>query len=161
MDPGIEPDAASAGPEDAGFSLIELLVVIAVLGVLAVGVSLAAFRRDGGAQGDAALFVQSFSAARQLAVQGQETRGLEIGQRSRRALHLRAGQWEPAGPEARWRGRVAFMSADAGVSAGQPRIVFLPNGRTSAFSVQFSDGGARGPVRCTSDGWTGVSCEAP
>lgn len=146
--------ARGSDPAQAGFTLIELLVVVAVLAVLAVGASLAATRGARGT-GDAAQFAQSYAAARALAVQGQDRRGLRITPRGHRVARRVDGAWTDTGREARWRGRVAFAPSGPVLDGEAPEIVFLPNGRTSAFSIRF--GGSPG-VRCSSDGWKGLSC---
>jgi prepilin-type N-terminal cleavage/methylation domain-containing protein len=150
---------AELGRNQAGFTLIELLVATAVLAVLAVGASLAATRGDSGIS-DAQRFEQSYASARAFAVQGQARLGLRITPRSSQpARHTQDG-WEDTGRETRWRGRVAFAATGAALSgalsAAAPQIVFLPNGRTNAFSIVFGGGAA---VTCRSDGWTGLICE--
>lgn len=148
---------APSGP--AGFSLIELLVVIAVLSVLAVGAALATGR--GGPQtaqsSDMARFETAFATQAALAVQGREARGLAVQGAGLRGLRPDpGGGWTAAGPERPWRGRVAFLreAAEAFVPGG-PDIRFLPNGRSSAFSISFAADG-----RCESNGWTGLTCSA-
>lgn len=156
MDDAVGPLGSDPASGHAGFTLIELLVAVAVLAVLAVGASLAATRGTGGAD-DAQRFAQSYASARQLAVQGQERRGLAITPRGSRSTRYAEETWQDTAPEIRWRGRVAFAPQGARQPATLPEIVFLPNGRTSAFTIRF--GGTGGQV-CTSDGWTGLTCEA-
>ena len=140
----------------AGFSLIELLVVIAILAVLSVGAVLST-GRGGDAQGraDMARFQDSFATLRALAIQGREMRGLTVqGKGMRRA---RAGHdgWIFAETILSWGERIAFSRQNEAFEPGSPDIRFLPNGRTSAFSIDFAAGG-----RCESDGWAGLTCDA-
>ena len=142
--------------KQAGFSLIELLVVIAVLSVLAVGASLAATRAPGRTD-DADRFARIFAQLRQLSVQGQQWRGLNIRPRGHQMAGRSDGQWLDSGRETRWRGQVTFATDGPIAGDNSPEIVFLPNGRTSAFSIRF---GAGAGTLCQSDGWTGLICEA-
>ncbi|RDD64031.1 prepilin-type N-terminal cleavage/methylation domain-containing protein [Thalassococcus profundi] len=152
MDGTIGP---GSDPDTAGFTLIELLVAVAVLAVLAVGASLAATRGSGGAE-DAQRFADRFAALRQLAVQGQSPRGLQITPRGLRMVSRRDGVWQEDGQEVRWRGRVGFAPQEPPGSGDAPEIVFLSNGRTSAFSIRFGSGAGQ---LCRSDGWTGLTCD--
>ena len=141
---------------DAGFSLIELLVVIAVLAVLSVGAALAVGQGGARADGEAdmARFQTSYATMRGLAIQGREMRGLMVqGEGLRRARSGPEG-WVMAEALRPWRGRVAFQKQNEQFEQGGPDIRFLPNGRTSAFSIGFATGG-----RCESDGWAGLVCE--
>ena len=123
--------------------------------VLAVGASLAATRGSGGAE-DAQRFADRFAALRQLAVQGQSPRGLQITPRGLRMVSRRDGIWQEDGQEVRWRGRVGFAPQEPPGSGDAPEIVFLSNGRTSAFSIRFGSGAGQ---LCRSDGWTGLTCD--
>ena len=60
------------------------------------------------------------------------------------------------GQEVRWRGRVGFAPQEPPGSGDAPEIVFLSNGRTSAFSIRFGSGAGQ---LCRSDGWTGLTCD--
>jgi prepilin-type N-terminal cleavage/methylation domain-containing protein len=146
---------AELSRNEAGFTLIELLVATAVLAVLAVGASLAATRGHSGAS-DAQRFEQSYASARAFAVQGQARLGLRITPRSSQPARHTQDRWEDTGRETRWRGRVAFAPTGPALPGAAPQIVFLPNGRTNAFSIVFGGGAA---VTCRSDGWTGLICE--
>lgn len=148
--------ARNLGSDTAGFTLIELLVAVAVLAVLAVGASLAATRRSG-SESDASRFAQSYAMARQLAVQGQARRGIDISPAASQPMAPGDGQWQRAGRETRWRAPVAFVAEGPAHPADWPEIVFLPNGRTSAFSIRFGHGAG---TLCQSDGWTGLTCDA-
>lgn len=154
MDDAVGP--GETGSAQAGFTLIELLVSIAVVAVLAVGASLAATRRGEG-ESDAQRFAQGYAMARQMAVQGQDRRGITVTARGSRGARWRDGAWQDTGRETRWRGPVVFAPGPGGTPSGQPEIVFLSNGRSSAFSIRF--GGGVGTT-CTSDGWTGLTCAA-
>lgn len=151
MDGEIDP----GGKRAAGFSLIELLVVIAVLAVLAVGVTLSVGRR--GEQGDMAWFHEAWRTQAALAIEGRDMRGLRIGPTGLQVVARRMGgagpEWQDMGKPRAWSGRVALATVRA-VPSGEPEIVFLPSGQSSAFSLGFSGGGGR----CESDGWTGLTC---
>lgn len=158
MGPGIEPHPADR--RSAGFTLIELLVVIAIVAVLAVGTGLAVGRGASGSQADLTRFRDSFEINRAQAVEGRELRGLVIAPRGLQVVRYGADGWGDPGPVQRWRGKVSFAAQAArALPPGTPDILFFPDGRSSAFSVLFSGGrGQSGPVRCASDGWTGLTC---
>lgn len=141
---------------DAGFSLIELLVVIAVLSVLSVGAVLSTGR--GGAQredaADMARFEDSFARMRAMAIQGRELRGLMVQGAGPVAARPGADGWVVTQTAPPWHAPVAFARTGEMPEPGGPDIRFLPNGRTSAFTIGFAAGG-----RCTSDGWAGLTCE--
>ncbi len=155
MDTGINGGTGTrTGSDTAGFTLIELLVAVAVLAVLAVGASLVASRGSAGSS-DAQRFAADYASLRQLAVEGQQRRGLSLTPRGSRVARWTAQGWEETGREMRWRGRVAFAATGPVLPADHPEIVFLPDGRTNAFSIRFGGGAA---VTCRSDGWTGLIC---
>ena len=141
----------------AGFSLIELLVVIAILAVLSVGAVLTVGR--GGLRGegtaDLARFRQSFALMQALAIQGREMRGLVVQSKGLQRARPGPDGWVLSDTPQPWGGRVAFTRKNEAFAPGDPDIRFLPNGRTSAFSIGFATGG-----RCESDGWTGLTCDA-
>ena len=142
---------------EAGFSLIELLVVIAVLAVLSIGAVLTTGR--GGAdtedRADMARFQDSFALMRSLAIQGREIRGLVVQGTGLRNARSGPDGWEVSEVVQPWRGKVAFTRQNEAVEPSAPDIRFLPNGRTSVFSIGFAAGG-----RCESDGWAGLTCDA-
>lgn len=148
MDGELTPDA------QAGVTLIELVIVVAVLATLAVGVSLAAGRPASGAESDMARFVQSYALNRGLAVQGRQRRGLVITRDGSQRARWRDGAWEVAPRTDPWRGPVSYLIEGVRTPDGAPNILFLPNGRTSAFTITFDT------TRCHSDGWTGLTCDA-
>ncbi|TMM51306.1 type II secretion system protein [Sulfitobacter sabulilitoris] len=165
MDAGITVRGqATAQGGQSGFTLIELVIVIAILSVLSVGALLAVGRVGGGASGDAATFRALYDANRRLAVQGQNWRGLRVEQGGTRTAVRGADGWQSAPTLRRWRDRVAFRHAvPVPGDRLMPDIVFLPNGQTSAFSIQFAARGrdpSRRSLRCGSDGWTGLRCDA-
>lgn len=154
-----------AGPKrrlasDAGVTLIELLVVVAVLSVLAVGVTLSAGRAGSAGQSDATAFQGQFEAARSLAVHSGQAYGLTLGPKGRRMERRVAGDWEILGPERRWQGRVGHNLRGPQPYEAGPDILFLSNGQTSAFDITFSGRGGATAIRCHSDGWTGIECDA-
>ncbi len=153
MDLGIE---TRTGSVSAGFTLIELLVTIAVLATLAVGASLVAARSPGGGS-EAARFERSYMATRQLAVGGQQMRGIAVTPRGFQSMRYGAGGWEALGRAIRWQDRVSLAPRGAPQPAGWPEIVFLPDGRSNAFSIRF--GAGRRSTACESDGWTGLTCD--
>jgi len=141
----------------AGFSLIELLVVIAILAVLSVGAVLTTGRGGEGTQGraDMARFQDSFTTMRALAIQGREIRGLVVQGSGMRRARVGPDGWVFADTVLPWGGRIAFTRQTEAFEPGGPDIRFLPNGRTSAFSIGFAADG-----RCESDGWAGLTCDA-
>lgn len=145
---------------DAGVTLIELLVVVAVLSVLAVGVSLTAGRAGSAGQTDAASFQDQFNAAQSMAVHSGQTYGLTLSAKGRRMERRLAGTWQQLGPERRWQGRVGYSLRGPQPSQLAPDILFLTNGQTSAFDITFSGQPGGTTIRCRSDGWTGLECDA-
>lgn len=141
----------------AGFSLIELLVVIAVLSVLSVGAVLATGRGGDAAREavDMARFQDSFTVMQALAVQGREIRGLEVKGKGLRRARPGPEGWVFSDNIQPWRGRVAYAGQGEAFEPDAPDIRFLPDGRTSVFSISFATGG-----RCASDGITGLTCDA-
>lgn len=141
-----------------GFTLIELLVVIAVMSVLAVGAVLAAGRSSSNGESDAAAFQKTYGTLRALAVHSQQTRGLLVTAQNHRTAQRLAGDWEVSDHPRAWRALVVFTSVGPQPRRGEPQLVFLPNGQTSAFSVTFSGGGQAQAIRCSGDGWAEMQC---
>lgn len=148
----LNPSSSGSG---AGFSLIELLVVIAVLAVLSVGAMLMTGRGGlrGGAETDMARFRQGFALMQALAIQGREARGLVVQGAGLRQARIGPEGWQLTGTPQSWNGRVAFARQNEAFQPGAPDIRFMPNGRTSVFSIGFATGG-----RCETNGWTGLTC---
>lgn len=149
------PDRCDCGTGPAGFSLIELLVVIAIVSILAVGASLAVGRQ--GDTGDLARFREVWELQRSLAIEGRGMRGMRLGPKGLQVMIWRMAEagpvWQAQGGPRAWRGRVVVSSARP-VPSGEPDIVFLPNGRSSAFSVRFDADNAG----CDTDGWADLTC---
>lgn len=149
MDGAVTPE-----PRDAGFTLIELLVSVAIISVLSVGATLAVSRGGGAQQSDMALFQTRFETARQMAILGQQSMGLEISPDGLRGVAKDLTGWQKPGRLQRWRGRVS-LSADQTAPPGvpAPEIVLLANGQNNSFRIAFGSSGS-----CESDGWTGLTC---
>ncbi|PCJ04067.1 MAG: hypothetical protein COB16_11540 [Rhodobacteraceae bacterium] len=139
---------------DAGVTLIELVVVVAVMASLVLGVTLT--RGLGGASGESDLmsFRATYDQARSLAVHGQVQRGLALSAKGRRIAWWRGDGWQISEQLMPWRGRVSYQIEGPSAAQETPDIIFLPNGQTSAFSIQFES------ISCRSDGWTGLICDA-
>ncbi|MFZ7091506.1 prepilin-type N-terminal cleavage/methylation domain-containing protein [Primorskyibacter sp. 2E233] len=139
---------------DAGFTLIELLVSVAIISVLAVGASLAVSRTTDRSESDMALFQTRYETARQLAITGQQSRGLEVTRDGMRGMIRNRNGWQEAGRMQRWRGRVSLSARPSDPSgSAAPEIVFLATGQTNAFRIAFGSSG-----RCESDGWAELTC---
>lgn len=143
---------------EQGFSLIELLVVISILAVLAIGVSLATARAPNAASMDLAAFEKRFETMRARAIQGQQIEGLFVTPRGHQLARFQRSFWQYAGAELKWSGRVIFRTKAPSVVALAPEILFLPNGSYSPFSVEFVSRSEH--IRCDTDGWQKLTCEA-
>jgi len=143
---------------DAGVTLVELLVVVAVLAVLGAGSSVLAYRSSGrdAAQSDLAWFRESFDRARLLAIQGRSARGLNVTPSGLQQLSFRNEDWEKGASVRPWQGRVV-LAARSPLRNDTPDIVFLANGQTTGFSIQFSNGASLSQ-RCETDGWADLQC---
>lgn len=156
MDPRIEPSSRRT----AGFSLLELVVVIAVVGILSLGISLSLSggRSTGGYPRDATRFESQYNALRDSAIHSRTPVALSLGPAGWQVMRRRNGVWQGEGPRVRWNGAAVFqrdLSAPV-PSTPLPEVIFLPDGRSSAFSIRFSDAGQ--VVQCASDGWQGLEC---
>ena len=137
----------------SGFSLIELLVVIALLSVLSLGAVMAAGPRPGA--GDPERFRLAFERERDLAVLGGRSAGLFVTLKGVQRAVPGNGAWQADGGELPWRTRaVLTVTARLDNRPGAPQLIFLPDGRSSAFALVFGGG-----ARCESDGWTGLRCD--
>lgn len=174
MGPELEPvckagPGAESGYHTAGFTLIELLISVAVLAVLAVGATLALPGGAPRAGNDLALFRSQFTAARQLAITGQQARGLKITPEGLQLALSSDSGWQISERVLPWRGRVAFVARSVGQSAAQntrtqagaPDILLLANGHSTPFDITFTPAFAQRSAtrRCQSDGWTGLQCD--
>jgi len=137
-----------------GFTLIELLVTVAILSVLSVGATLTVGRGSSKEQTDQARFQQQFDRLRQLAITGQQVRGLKVEARGMFLANYGPSGWEIAETRQRWAGKVILSVPPSAITGGtsDPQILFLPSGQTTPFSVSF------GQVRCETDGWEGMAC---
>jgi prepilin-type N-terminal cleavage/methylation domain-containing protein len=172
--PELEPvckagSGADSGYHTAGFTLIELLISVAVLAVLAVGATLALPGGAPRAGNDLALFRSQFTAARQLAITGQQARGLKITPEGLQLALSSDSGWQISERVLPWRGRVAFVARSADQSAarntrtqvGAPDILLLADGQSTPFDITFTPVFAQRSTtrRCQSDGWTGLQCD--
>lgn len=156
MDPRIEPSPRRT----AGFSLLELVVVIAVVGILSLGVSLSLSggRSTGGYPRDATRFENQYSALRDSAIHSRMPVALSLKPAGWQVMRRAGDVWQGEGPRVRWSGSAVFQrDLSAPVSpVPVPEVIFLPDGRSSAFSIRFTDAGQ--VAQCSSDGWQGLEC---
>jgi len=152
MEPAVNP--VSDLSADAGVTLIELVVVVAVMAALVLGVTLSAGLGGGRSESDLMSFRTAYDQARSLAVHGQLRRGILLSAKGRRLAWWRADGWQLSDQLQPWRGRVSYQIEGPSAAQEAPDILFLPNGQTSAFSIQFDS------ISCRSDGWTGLICDA-
>ncbi len=152
MDPAVKQ---AGGGREAGVTLIELLIVLAVLATVAVAGTLAVGRADLGTRSDQQRFEAQFAAARSLAVHSGRARGLALDPAGLSLAAFDGARWQVSDRVLRFDRRVAFFPDVAFVPPGTPEIVFLPDGRATAFRLQL--GGPDGAL-CTSDGWSALTC---
>jgi prepilin-type N-terminal cleavage/methylation domain-containing protein len=150
MERPIAPDSTR------GFTLIELLVVIAILSVLSVGATLAMGRFGGAGPTDRTLFTKTHERLRGLAVAGQQVRGLRFDPRGMFTASYGIEGWDISETRISWAGRVAVDVPGAARNTGLdvPQVVYLPTGRSSAYSIRFQDGSS-----CETDGWGPLTCD--
>lgn len=148
-----------------GFTLVELLVVIAVLAVLAVAVTLnGAFARGGSAAERAAAgFDRALALARDRALALRATQGLAplVDGWQLMAPDPDGSGWVAAGapgaaPGAAWTVAGQPFRPVAGAAPEAPVVLFLPDGRGTAFALRLPDGA--GGLACRSDGWEAPRC---
>lgn len=153
--------ARAFGRQDAGLTLIELLVVVTVLAVLGVGASLVASGqgRDA-ATSDRVWFETQFAALQGLAVQGRTAKGLSVSAKGLSFARMTPEGWQINPAARRWRGKVSLTRLNPPRTLNSPDIVLLANGQSSAFDIQFTAAGGTSQ-KCRSDGWAGLSCDAP
>ncbi len=159
-----EIDTETGTTATAGFTLIELMIVVAVISILSLSISLSLSRGRSatGLPDDAALIVNQFAQLRDTAIHSRRAAGLSIRPQGWQIMRQTDGRWQGTGPRVRWRGAAVFsrdLSAPAPETPGGPEVYILPDGRTSAFAIRFSQRG--NSVRCATDGWTPLACDGP
>lgn len=144
------------GRAEAGFSLIELLVVVSIMSVLSVAAVLSFGRRNAPALDDAALLVATYDTQRSLAIHSNTARGIMVTKKGLRVATKGAGGWQIQTGERALAGTLRVYPDGPSPRFGEPQIVVLPNGQSTAFTASARADGVT--VRCQSDGWTGLLC---
>ncbi|MCC5986833.1 MAG: GspH/FimT family pseudopilin [Pararhodobacter sp.] len=160
-----------------GFTLIELIVVVSIISVLALGLGLSTTpvverNRPGSATHEAAALAGAVEAARERAFHQRRPAGL-VPQTRGWAIVARAPEgegWVPPGwggprHEGQFAGAVEWQINGAPHFPGTiapdpdaaPPILFLPDGRATAFRVTLT--GQRGAAQiCATDGLEPLTC---
>ncbi|MCL4189283.1 MAG: GspH/FimT family pseudopilin [Rhodobacteraceae bacterium] len=153
-----------AGQGDRGFTLVELVVVVAVLAVLAVSVTLTGGFARAGSSADRAAgdFARAVAAARDRALALRGLQGLApLADGWQMMAPDGDGGWLARGvpgqaPGAVWTVAGAPFLPAPGQQPAIPAILFLPDGRGTAFSLVLPD--RAGPLACRTDGWEAPRC---
>ena len=156
----MDPEIDTGSRQTAGFSLIELVVVMAVIAILSLSVSLSLSRGKsvGGMPRDAVRMLGQFAALRDGAIHGRRPAALSVTPAGWQVMRRHNDVWQGTGPRVRWSGAAVFQrDLSAPLPDGSvPEVVFLPDGRSTAFSIRFTDGGV--VAVCDSDGWSPLRC---
>lgn len=141
-----------------GFSLIEVLVVLSVLSILSVGAALSVSRSsEARAATDQVRFAKAFENAVSQALQGHKTQGVLISNEGFQMAHRSLEGWQTRSDLRKWQGKAVFAGDVVAPAFGSPQIVILANGRSTPFSIRFSQP-AGGSQICRSTGWSELDC---
>ncbi|MGV6811847.1 MAG: PulJ/GspJ family protein [Brevirhabdus sp.] len=153
---------AGIGSGQSGFTLIELLIVITVLAVLSIGASLSLTSVTQPPMAHER-WIKAVHEFRQLSVLERQAKGMFIYTDGWKAARPAGdGLWVATGELHPWESRVRLQGHSI-VEADYPRerqvadLVFLPDGRTSAFDIRFELAG--GILRCGTRGGAPMLCK--
>jgi prepilin-type N-terminal cleavage/methylation domain-containing protein len=158
-----------------GFTLIELLVVVTILSILALGVGFGAgggfARTTNTPRAVADRLAEAMTRARDAALLGRASVGV-VPRRDGWLLATRDadGAWQTvAAPVAAsgvtliWQVAGAAYNPSLAVPLAEatPPVLFLPDGRSTAFDVIVVGGGGQraAQIACRTDGWEPVTCD--
>lgn len=151
------PTSPAGRGRDRGFTLIELLVVVSIVSVLALGLGLRAGGGLGTARTGPERLADAVAQLRARAILGRQVLALMPLADGWQAMVRQDEGWRAEGTRVALRSAVFWQVGGSGWvprgSEGTPPILFLPEGRHTAFEARFAGGEI-----CQTSGWEAPSC---